>query len=213
MAVQYHKKQIDRTSGIARFSVRCSGVVERVRVPAFGSYVISYYQATQRPRAFELPLPYISIALTFFPSEDLPASRFNYDPQANMSNKLMDTEAGGEQTQYEGIHTYVEPHDKKYGQFSGTFSISLSIHLTASRALRIVITPSHNAYMATPQTLQKAHRSTQRRRTLAPQTHTALRLRTRFAMDRVSRRAAWGARPRVQAERRKLRRGLEALRR
>ncbi|EOA91072.1 hypothetical protein ACJQWK_11336 [Exserohilum turcicum] len=44
-----------------------------------------------------------------------------------MSNKLMDTEAGGEQTQYEGIHTYVEPHDKKYGQFSDS-SEGTSVH-------------------------------------------------------------------------------------
>jgi hypothetical protein len=39
-----------------------------------------------------------------------------------MSDKLMDTEAGGEQTQYEGIHTYVEPHDKQYGQLSSMFN-------------------------------------------------------------------------------------------
>ena len=33
-----------------------------------------------------------------------------------MSDKLMDTEPGGEQTQYEGTHTFVEPHDKQTGQ-------------------------------------------------------------------------------------------------
>ncbi|KAH7399043.1 hypothetical protein DE146DRAFT_745637 [Phaeosphaeria sp. MPI-PUGE-AT-0046c] len=33
-----------------------------------------------------------------------------------MSDKLMDTEPGGEQTQYEGVHTFVEPHAKQAGQ-------------------------------------------------------------------------------------------------
>ncbi|KAI8934592.1 hypothetical protein NX059_008288 [Plenodomus lindquistii] len=33
-----------------------------------------------------------------------------------MSSKLMDTEPGGEQTQYEGVHTFVEPHAKQAGQ-------------------------------------------------------------------------------------------------
>lgn len=42
-----------------------------------------------------------------------------------MSDKLMDTEVGGEQTQYEGIHTYVEPHDKKYGQLSSMLPLYL----------------------------------------------------------------------------------------
>ncbi|KAI1579953.1 hypothetical protein PtrEW13061_010114 [Pyrenophora tritici-repentis] len=35
-----------------------------------------------------------------------------------MSDKLMDTEPGGErQNQYEGVHTFVEPHSKQAGQF------------------------------------------------------------------------------------------------
>ncbi|PSN69137.1 hypothetical protein BS50DRAFT_572303 [Corynespora cassiicola Philippines] len=33
-----------------------------------------------------------------------------------MSKNLMDTEPGGEQTQYEGIHTFVKPHSKQAGQ-------------------------------------------------------------------------------------------------
>jgi hypothetical protein len=34
-----------------------------------------------------------------------------------MSDKLMDTEPGGERrNQYEGVHTYVEPHAKQGGQ-------------------------------------------------------------------------------------------------
>ncbi|KAF2848848.1 hypothetical protein T440DRAFT_469918 [Plenodomus tracheiphilus IPT5] len=33
-----------------------------------------------------------------------------------MSSNLMDTEPGGEQTQYEGVHTFVEPHAKQAGQ-------------------------------------------------------------------------------------------------
>ncbi|KAF1916935.1 hypothetical protein BDU57DRAFT_539164 [Ampelomyces quisqualis] len=33
-----------------------------------------------------------------------------------MTDKLMDTEPGGQQTQYEGIHTFVEPHAKQPGQ-------------------------------------------------------------------------------------------------
>ncbi|KAJ4368915.1 hypothetical protein N0V83_005997 [Neocucurbitaria cava] len=37
-----------------------------------------------------------------------------------MSKNLMDTEIGGEQTQYEGAHTFVEPHNKQAGQLGGT---------------------------------------------------------------------------------------------
>ncbi|KAH7090253.1 hypothetical protein FB567DRAFT_519425 [Paraphoma chrysanthemicola] len=33
-----------------------------------------------------------------------------------MSNNLMDTEPGGEQTQYEGAHNLSEPHNKQAGQ-------------------------------------------------------------------------------------------------
>jgi hypothetical protein len=36
-----------------------------------------------------------------------------------MSDKLMDTEPGGEQTQYEGVHTFVDPHNKQAGQLGG----------------------------------------------------------------------------------------------
>ncbi|KAF1831580.1 hypothetical protein BDW02DRAFT_606122 [Decorospora gaudefroyi] len=35
-----------------------------------------------------------------------------------MPDKLMDTEPGGEQTQYEGIHTFIDPHAKQAGQLS-----------------------------------------------------------------------------------------------
>lgn len=83
-AGQHAKKQEDRTSGIARLSVRCSGVVERARVPAFGSYVISYSKLPQRPRTFELQLPYISIApLHIFPGEDL----FHFSPQSRIQKQ------------------------------------------------------------------------------------------------------------------------------
>ncbi|KAH7392605.1 hypothetical protein BKA66DRAFT_411963 [Pyrenochaeta sp. MPI-SDFR-AT-0127] len=43
-----------------------------------------------------------------------------------MSNKLMNTEKGGEQTQYEGVHTFVEPHAKQAGQFGGSSSATTS---------------------------------------------------------------------------------------
>jgi hypothetical protein len=43
-----------------------------------------------------------------------------------MSDKLMDTEPGGEQTQYEGIHTFVDPPTKQTGQLGGTSFLSLS---------------------------------------------------------------------------------------
>ncbi|PQE32949.1 replication factor c subunit 5 protein [Rutstroemia sp. NJR-2017a WRK4] len=33
------------------------------------------------------------------------------------NTKLMDTERGGENTQYESIHTYIEPHAKDSGTF------------------------------------------------------------------------------------------------
>jgi hypothetical protein len=44
-----------------------------------------------------------------------------------MSDKLMDTEPGGEQTQYEGVHTFVEPHAKQTGQLGGAFLVSLPL--------------------------------------------------------------------------------------
>jgi hypothetical protein len=49
-----------------------------------------------------------------------------------MSDKLMDTEPGGEQTQYEGVHTFVEPHSKQAGQMGGknsTISLKTSVLL------------------------------------------------------------------------------------
>jgi hypothetical protein len=46
-----------------------------------------------------------------------------------MSDKLMDTEPGGEQTQYEGVHTFVEPHNKQAGQLGGTYSQSQYLHI------------------------------------------------------------------------------------
>ncbi|KAF1939154.1 hypothetical protein EJ02DRAFT_265310 [Clathrospora elynae] len=33
-----------------------------------------------------------------------------------MADKLMDTSPGGQQTQYEGVHAFVEPHAKQAGQ-------------------------------------------------------------------------------------------------
>lgn len=37
-----------------------------------------------------------------------------------MSSNLIPTEPGGEQTQYEGIHTHVDPPSKQPGQMGGT---------------------------------------------------------------------------------------------
>lgn len=36
-----------------------------------------------------------------------------------MGDKLMDTERGGEQTQYEGAATFIKPHAKQSGQLGG----------------------------------------------------------------------------------------------
>lgn len=41
-----------------------------------------------------------------------------------MSDKLMDTEPGGEQTQYEGAHTFVQPHAKQAGRLGGMLAFS-----------------------------------------------------------------------------------------
>ncbi|TID24184.1 hypothetical protein E2P81_ATG02491 [Venturia nashicola] len=41
-----------------------------------------------------------------------------------MSSKLMDTEVGGEQTQYESIQTVTKPHSKESGQLGGISSSS-----------------------------------------------------------------------------------------
>jgi hypothetical protein len=46
-----------------------------------------------------------------------------------MSDQLMDTEPGGEQTQYEGVHTFVEPHAKQAGQLGGTLLYFPPTHL------------------------------------------------------------------------------------
>lgn len=35
--------------------------------------------------------------------------------------KMMDTERGGEQSQYEGIKTFTEPHSKQGGQLGGIY--------------------------------------------------------------------------------------------
>jgi hypothetical protein len=49
-----------------------------------------------------------------------------------MSDKLMDTEPGGErQNQYEGVHTFVEPHAKQAGQL-GDPSEGTSVHTKTS---------------------------------------------------------------------------------
>ena len=62
------------------------------------------------------------------PHTNLPIPTKNSSIRANMSDKLMDTEPGGErQNQYEGVHTFVEPHAKEAGQLGGmTSSLSLS---------------------------------------------------------------------------------------
>ena len=40
---------------------------------------------------------------------------------SDSETKMMDTERGGEQTQYEGVKTFVEPHKKQSGQLGGMF--------------------------------------------------------------------------------------------
>jgi len=47
----------------------------------------------------------------------------------------MDTEPGGEQTQYEGVHTFVKPHAKEAGQLGGMVS---TLSLCITRALSLV---------------------------------------------------------------------------
>jgi hypothetical protein len=44
----------------------------------------------------------------------------------------MDTEPGGEQTQYEGVHTFVEPHAKQTGQLGGTSISPIAPYSTIS---------------------------------------------------------------------------------
>ncbi|KAF2190670.1 hypothetical protein K469DRAFT_390431 [Zopfia rhizophila CBS 207.26] len=58
-----------------------------------------------------------------------------------MSKNLVDTEVGGEQTQYEGAHTFTEPHAKEAGQLGETklnedpaSGTSSSLHKPASNA-------------------------------------------------------------------------------
>lgn len=47
-----------------------------------------------------------------------------------MSSNLMDTEKGGEQTQYEAEHTDMLPHKQEAGQLGGAHtSPSPSIHI------------------------------------------------------------------------------------
>jgi hypothetical protein len=48
-----------------------------------------------------------------------PTFAIAHPPTTSMSKNLMDTEPGGEQTQYEGVHTFVEPHNKQAGQLGG----------------------------------------------------------------------------------------------
>lgn len=51
-------------------------------------------------------------------------------PNTNtMSDKLMDTEPGGEQTQYESINTFTKPHAKQSGQLG---SIEFTLDATSS---------------------------------------------------------------------------------
>jgi hypothetical protein len=50
-----------------------------------------------------------------------------------MSSGLMDTEKGGEQTQYEAEHTDVYPHKQEAGQLGGTAPI---LTLTPGPTLR-----------------------------------------------------------------------------
>jgi hypothetical protein len=65
-----------------------------------------------------------------------------------MSDKLMDTEPGGErQNQYEGVHTFVEPHAKQAGQLGGmlfpfrfTFIVQL-LTISSCRPLRRHLSP------------------------------------------------------------------------
>lgn len=54
----------------------------------------------------------------------------------------MDTEPGGEQTQYEGAHTFIQPHNKQAGQMGGTLSPILSDSTTLSLH-NLLHAPSH----------------------------------------------------------------------
>ncbi|KAL5116065.1 hypothetical protein ACEQ8H_006077 [Pleosporales sp. CAS-2024a] len=45
-----------------------------------------------------------------------------------MSDKLMDTQPGGEQTQYEGTHTFVDSHSKQAGQLGDPATATTSTH-------------------------------------------------------------------------------------
>ena len=52
-----------------------------------------------------------------------------------MTSNLMDTEKGGEQTQYEGEHSDMMPHKQEAGQLGGTYPLQ-PLPLTHTITLR-----------------------------------------------------------------------------
>ncbi|KAF2131047.1 hypothetical protein P153DRAFT_287449 [Dothidotthia symphoricarpi CBS 119687] len=58
-----------------------------------------------------------------------------------MSSNLMDTSPGGEQTQYESVHTFVDPHAKQAGQLGGTQPLPPSLPSSLLHPIRP--NPSH----------------------------------------------------------------------
>lgn len=81
----------------------------------------------------------ISTHLSTYQPEHIPLHLFYHiKPESRKRKKaampenknLMDTEPGGEQTQYEGQNTFVQGHSKEEGQFNGSFfSSQFHIHV------------------------------------------------------------------------------------
>jgi hypothetical protein len=169
----------------------------RVRVPAFGGYVIAM-ELSILPEvinlAFELSSFQYNTTSPIAPAFTNLQSRSKLHPitttaTLTMSDKLMDTEPGGEQTQYEGVHTFIEPHAKQGGQLAG---MSLPLLLSISH-----LNPPISTLLTHAQATPTAHPSTSRpAATPAHQTRKASRQPTRFGTDRVSKRAAREARRR-----------------
>lgn len=117
-----------------------------------------------------------------------------------MSDNLMDTEKGGEQTQYEGVHTFVEPHAKQAGQLGGKLHLTLlpryQTNLIGPNFLVKKSILSFSAAQTHPQTPPRTS-------TLPPmnQTCRASPTQRKSAMDRASKRAVREAKRPVQRER------------
>lgn len=59
--------------------------------------------------------------------------QFHSTTSLTMTSNLMDTEKGGEQTQYEGEHSDMMPHKQEAGQLGGMFSSNPSPRYIPSR--------------------------------------------------------------------------------